>query len=142
MWWRQGWDRLAKTPAKLGRGRCLGRQRCGGLVGYDHRYAAADEIGCKRRQPIILIFRPAVFNRNILAFVPAKTIHFLCPHIRLGGSCASQICTASPLNLLQCGRQVLTLTVMLQPAIRSPRRRRLAASSGPLEASFLLQTSS
>ena len=38
-----------------------------GAVGYDHRNAAADETGCKRRQPIILIFRPAVFNRNILA---------------------------------------------------------------------------
>ena len=33
----------------------------------DHRDAAADEIRCKRRQPIGLIFRPAVFNRNVLA---------------------------------------------------------------------------
>jgi hypothetical protein len=31
--------------------------------GYDHRDAAADEIGCKRRQLIVLIFRPTVFNR-------------------------------------------------------------------------------
>ena len=30
-------------------------------------YAATDEIGCKRRQPIDLIFRPAVFNRHVLA---------------------------------------------------------------------------
>jgi hypothetical protein len=40
---------------------------CNRLVGYDHRYAAADEVGCEQRQPIVLIFRPAVFNRNIAA---------------------------------------------------------------------------
>ena len=27
----------------------------------------ADEIGCKRRQPIISIFRPTILNRNVLA---------------------------------------------------------------------------
>jgi hypothetical protein len=32
-----------------GRGRGLCRQRCGGAAGYDHRDAAADEIGCERR---------------------------------------------------------------------------------------------
>jgi hypothetical protein len=35
--------------------------------GYEHRNAAADEIGCKRGQPIILILRPAVFDRHVLA---------------------------------------------------------------------------
>ena len=30
------------------RGRCLRRQRSGGAGGYDHGYAAADEIGCQR----------------------------------------------------------------------------------------------
>jgi hypothetical protein len=35
---------------RYGRGRCLRRQRCGGAGGYDHGYAAADEIGCERRQ--------------------------------------------------------------------------------------------
>jgi hypothetical protein len=52
---------------RYGRGRCLRRQRWLGAAGYDHRYAAVDEIGCKRRQPIVLIFRPAVFDRNVLA---------------------------------------------------------------------------
>jgi hypothetical protein len=33
---------------------------------YDHRDAAADEIGCKRREPIVLIFGPAVFDRHVL----------------------------------------------------------------------------
>ena len=37
---------------RCGSGRCLRRQRCGGAAGYDDRYAVADEIGCKRRQPI------------------------------------------------------------------------------------------
>jgi hypothetical protein len=37
-----------------------------------HRYAAADEIGCKSRQPIELIFRPAIFNRNVPAFNKAS----------------------------------------------------------------------
>jgi hypothetical protein len=31
------------------RGQC-----CGGTAGYDHRYTAANEISCKRRQPIIV----------------------------------------------------------------------------------------
>jgi hypothetical protein len=35
---------------RYGGGRCLRRQRCGGAGGYDHGYAAADEIGCERRQ--------------------------------------------------------------------------------------------
>jgi len=38
----------------------------GGSSGYGYRYAAADEIGCERRQPIILNFRPTVFNCNVL----------------------------------------------------------------------------
>jgi hypothetical protein len=33
----------------------------------NHRYAAADEIGRQRWQPIVLIFRPAVFNSHVLA---------------------------------------------------------------------------
>jgi hypothetical protein len=43
------------------------RQRCGGAARYDHGYAAADEFGCKRRQPINLVLRPAVFDCDILA---------------------------------------------------------------------------
>src|SRR5262249_16269023 len=50
-----------------GRGRCLRRQRRGGVGGYEYRYAEADEIGCKRRQTIVLIFRPAVFDPHVLA---------------------------------------------------------------------------
>jgi hypothetical protein len=49
------------------RGRCLRRHRCGAADGYDHGYAAADQIGRERRQPINLIFRPAVFDRHVLA---------------------------------------------------------------------------
>jgi hypothetical protein len=52
---------------RYGRGRWLRRQRRGGAGGYEYRYAAADEIGCEHRQPIKLIFRPAVFNCNVLA---------------------------------------------------------------------------
>src|SRR6516164_912198 len=48
-------------------GRFLSRQRCGGVCGYDHSYAAADEIGYKRRQPIILILRIPILHRHILA---------------------------------------------------------------------------
>ena len=62
-------DRVA-TGAKddgYGRGRCLRRPRCGGAGGYEYRYASADEIGCKRREPIGLIFRPALFDRHVLA---------------------------------------------------------------------------
>ena len=37
---------------RYGSGRCLRRQRCGGADGYDYRYAATNEIGCKCGQPI------------------------------------------------------------------------------------------
>src|SRR6516225_6402138 len=50
-----------------GRGRCLRRQGCDGVEGYDHGYAAADEIGCERRQSIILILRISILDRNVLA---------------------------------------------------------------------------
>ena len=44
---------------------------------YDHRDAAADEIGCKRWQPIILIFRPAVLDRHVLALEKAGFLQAL-----------------------------------------------------------------
>jgi hypothetical protein len=53
--------------SRYGRRCCLRRQRCGGADGCDHGYAAADEIGRERRKAIGLIFRPAVFHRNVLA---------------------------------------------------------------------------
>ena len=40
-----------------GRSSCLRRQGSGRAARYDHGYAAVDEIGCERRQPIELIFR-------------------------------------------------------------------------------------
>jgi hypothetical protein len=40
--------------------------RFSGADGHDHRYAAADEIGYEPRQPIGLILRPTVFNRDVL----------------------------------------------------------------------------
>jgi hypothetical protein len=47
---------------RYGRGRCLRRQSCGGTAGYDHRYTTADEIGCKRGQPVILIIRRTILG--------------------------------------------------------------------------------
>jgi hypothetical protein len=35
----------------------VSHQRCGVVCGYDDRYAAADEISGKRRQPIIFVLR-------------------------------------------------------------------------------------
>jgi hypothetical protein len=37
-------------------------------VGYNHGYAPEHMIGCKRRQPTILIIRPEVFDRHVLVF--------------------------------------------------------------------------
>ena len=42
---------------RYGRGLRLRRHRCAGADGYDHSDAAANEIGCERRQSIILILR-------------------------------------------------------------------------------------
>jgi hypothetical protein len=50
-----------------GRGRYLRCQRGGCAGGYDHRDAAADEIGCERRQPIILVLCIPVLDRHVLA---------------------------------------------------------------------------
>ena len=57
-----------------GRGRWLRRHRRRRAGGYEYRYAAADEIGCERRQQINLIFRPAEFDRHV---VPLDIAGFL-----------------------------------------------------------------
>ena len=38
-----------------------------GVARDDSRYLSMNEFGCQRRQPIIMTFRPAVFDRHILA---------------------------------------------------------------------------
>ena len=53
-------------------GRCLRRQRCSSAGGYDHPYAAADEIGCERRQPIELVLRITILDRHVLALIARK----------------------------------------------------------------------
>src|SRR5262249_23000106 len=52
---------------RYGRGCWLRRQRCAGTGGYDYRYAAADEIGCKPRQPIKLVLRIPILDGHVLA---------------------------------------------------------------------------
>jgi hypothetical protein len=66
--------RLATSPDATnaggkdgGYGRGRYRQRCIGPTSYDHGYATADEIGCKRRQPIILILRMTILDHYVLA---------------------------------------------------------------------------
>jgi hypothetical protein len=46
---------------------CLRRQRYGNGAGYDHRYAAADETGCERRQSIQLVLRIPILDRHVPA---------------------------------------------------------------------------
>jgi hypothetical protein len=43
---------------------------------------ATDEIGCKRREPIGLIFRPALFDRHVLALNIAGFLQTLTEPIR------------------------------------------------------------
>ena len=50
-----------------GRRRRLRRQRCLDAAGYDDRDAAADKIGCERRQPIYSVLRIPVLDRHVLA---------------------------------------------------------------------------
>jgi hypothetical protein len=50
-----------------GRGGCLRRPRYGDAVGYNYGYVAADEIGCKRRQPIELVLGISILDRYVLA---------------------------------------------------------------------------
>jgi hypothetical protein len=54
-------------------GRGLGRHGRGGATDWnDHRDLPADQVGCQRRQAIIMTFRPAIFEPYILAFVGAR----------------------------------------------------------------------
>ena len=68
--------RLATRPSLTGsspreddrncRGRRLGRQ-CRGVPRRSQSTCQADQIGRQCRQPIVLIFRPAVFDRHVFA---------------------------------------------------------------------------
>src|SRR5450631_3141327 len=49
------------------RGSFRGKHRWGPARRCDHRNRTANQFGGKRRQPIIMAFRPAVFNRHITA---------------------------------------------------------------------------
>jgi hypothetical protein len=55
------------------RGRGLGRKcRGGGARRGDHTHSTANEIGRQLRQAIVSAFRPAIFDRHVLAYdVPA-----------------------------------------------------------------------
>jgi hypothetical protein len=57
----------AKKDDGNGRGCCLRRQRCVDAAGQDHGYAAADEIGCERRQTIELVLRIPILHCHVLA---------------------------------------------------------------------------
>jgi hypothetical protein len=51
-----------------GRGRGFGRERPKDLIGRgDHGDLSTDQIGCQHRQPIVLLLRPAIFDRDIPA---------------------------------------------------------------------------
>jgi hypothetical protein len=43
------------------------RSHCGGADGYDHRYAAADEIGRERRELIELVLHIPILDRHVPA---------------------------------------------------------------------------
>jgi hypothetical protein len=75
------------------RRRRLGRERrVGGTACEDHRHLTAHKVGRQRRQPIKLILRPALFNRNVpsldmagFAQAPAERGH----HRRVGHRCCA-----------------------------------------------------
>jgi hypothetical protein len=48
-----------------------------GLLATDHRYPAADQVGGERRQPVIDIVRPAILDRDVLAFGKAGFLEAL-----------------------------------------------------------------
>src|SRR5262249_857240 len=57
-----------KKHDRNGRGCSLGSKAPRRAVHGDHGYLATNQIGRKRRQPIIVALRPAVFDRQILTF--------------------------------------------------------------------------
>jgi hypothetical protein len=59
-------------------GRCFGRTCCAsaGRRG-DHGYLPADQVGCQFRQQIVLILRPAVLDRHVLALDIASFLQTL-----------------------------------------------------------------
>jgi hypothetical protein len=63
------YDRVTASTKNngYGRGRCLRHDRCTGAGSYDYRDAAADEIGCEYRQPIVLVLRKSILDHHVLA---------------------------------------------------------------------------
>ena len=67
---RPSFDRIAagREHDRNRRGRGLGRKRRADRTGCDdHGHLAAHQLGRQRRQPIVLTFRPAEFDRDVLA---------------------------------------------------------------------------
>src|SRR5262249_5500543 len=65
-----GCDRIdsRRKNDRNSRGRCLGRQCCRRACRRQHGHRAQDQIGCQGRKSVVMIIRPAVFDRHILAF--------------------------------------------------------------------------
>ena len=97
------------SPAFAASGR-RGRRR------NDHGDAAADEIGCQRRQPIELIVRPAVFDRHVLALDVAR---FLKPWRNERGS---RSCSRIAFDRPPRTRSPASVA-LLRPRHHRPRRR-------------------
>src|SRR6202049_1347860 len=49
------------------RGRRLCRQRRGSRGRGNHGHLLTNQIGCQRRQAVVLVLRPTVFDRHVLA---------------------------------------------------------------------------
>jgi hypothetical protein len=63
---------MSNAPDRYRRGCRLSRNCRQGVVRSDHRHLTAYQLSCEGGQSIILILRPAILDRHILAFdVPA-----------------------------------------------------------------------
>ena len=104
--------RLATRPSLTGiaagrednrnrRGRGLGRQRRR-VVPDDHGHRPANQFGRQRRQPIGLIFRPAVFDRDVLALDEAGFLQALAERLTRCVASANDVLRRKPITGIAC----------------------------------------
>src|SRR5262249_28270970 len=108
---------LAQKPVDARRSRRLGRNCRGGVTRSDYCHLAAYQIGCEVGQLIVLVLRPAILDRHILAFHVAGFTNAL-------PECSKKECTIGRPQAAE--ESDYWHRWLLRPRRERPRRRRAA----------------